>query len=171
VVRSIGTGGDSPSAGGRNKPGLAAPAGAALAEPDALPATSFDPFGDDKAENQAAVANVSDGDPRTAWKTSSYQDNFPKLKAGVGVYVDLGRNQKVRNVAVAAGAGYNAEVFVAERPSADLAGWGKPRAAGGNGTYGLGGISGRYVLVWFTSLPGTDGGYRVEVSEIKVDHG
>jgi serine/threonine-protein kinase len=171
VVRSIGTGGDSPSAGGRNKPGLAAPAGAALAEPDALPATSFDPFGDDKAENQAAVANVSDGDPRTAWKTSSYQDNFPKLKPGVGVYVDLGRNQKVRSVAVAAGAGYNAEVFVAERPSADLAGWGKPRAAGGNGTYVLGGISGRYVLVWFTALPETDGGYRVEVSEINVDHG
>jgi hypothetical protein len=72
---------------------------------------------------------------------------------------------------VAAGSGYNAEVFVAERLSADLAGWGKPRAAGGNGAYALGGISGRYVLVWFTSLPETDGGYRVEVSEIQVDHG
>ncbi len=106
-----------------------------------LPATSFDPFGDDKAENQAAVANVSDGDPSTAWKTSSYQDNFPKLKPGVGVYVDLGRNQKVRDVAVTAGGAYTAEIFVADRPSADLAGWGKPRAAGGNGTFDLGGVT------------------------------
>ena len=171
VVRSIGSSRESPSGDIRNKPSLAAPAGAVLSEPDALPATSFDPFGDDKAENQAAVANVSDGDPRTAWKTSSYQDNFPKLKQGVGVYVDLGRNQKVRNVAVAASAGYNAEVFVADRPSVDLAGWGKPKAAGGNGAYALSGLSGRYVLVWFTSLPQTEGGYRVEVSEIQVDHG
>jgi tRNA A-37 threonylcarbamoyl transferase component Bud32 len=172
AVRSLGEGGGPQSSTGRNKPSLAAPAGGALAEPDAFPATSFDPFGDDKAENQAGAANVSDGDPRTAWKTSSYQDNFPKLKPGVGVYVDLGRNQKVRNVTMTATSGYNAEVFVADRPSADLAGWGKPRAAGGNGSYGLGGVSGRYILVWFTSLPTSeDGGYRVEVAEIKVDRG
>jgi serine/threonine-protein kinase len=171
VVRSIGTGGEEPARDARQKPGLAAPAGTPLAEPLALPAMSFDPFGDDKAENQAAAANVSDSDPHTAWKTSSYQDNFPKLKDGVGVYVDLGRNRKVRSVEVTATPGYNAEIFVAERPSADLAGWGRARAAGGTGSYALGGVTGRYVLVWFTSLPETEGGYRVEVSEIKVDHG
>ena len=169
VILSLAGGGESPSDAAR-KPSLAAPAGAALAEPAALPATSFDPFGDDKAENQAAVANVSDGDPRTAWRTSSYQDNFPRFKQGVGVYVDLGRSRKVRSVSVTANGGYTAEVFVADRPSGDLAGWGKPEAAGGDGTFSLGGVPGRYVLVWFTSLPPTDGGYRVEVSEIKVDH-
>jgi tRNA A-37 threonylcarbamoyl transferase component Bud32 len=169
VVMSGSDDGESPSTGS-GKGSLAAPAGA-LAAPKALAAHSFDPFGDDKAENQAAVANVSDGDPRTAWKTSSYQDNFPKLKQGVGVYVDLGRNEKVRSVGVTANSGYNAEIYVADRPSADLAGWGKPRAAGGGGAYALGGVSGRYVLVWFTALPQTEGGYRVDVSEIKVDHG
>jgi hypothetical protein len=130
---------------------------------------SFDPFGDDKAENQATVGNVADGDPNTVWKTSTYNDNFPKLKPGVGVYLDLGRQQKVRSVKVAATPGYMAEIFVADRPSADLAGWGNPRAAGGTGTFSLGGVSGRYVLVWFTSLPELEGGYRVEVSEITVD--
>jgi tRNA A-37 threonylcarbamoyl transferase component Bud32 len=169
VVRSIGAGGGSASDTASNKPSLAAPAGAALAAPDGLPATSFDPFGDDRAENQAAAANVSDGDPRTAWKSSSYQDNFPKLKPGVGVYVDLGRSQKVRSVVVTATGDPAAEIFVADRPSADLAGWGKPRAAGPSGTFPLGGVNGRYVLVWFTSLPQTEGGYRVEVSEIDVD--
>jgi serine/threonine-protein kinase len=148
--------------------GLAAPAGA-LAAPKALAASSFDPFGDDKVENQASAALVSDGDPNTAWKTSSYQDNFPKFKPGVGVYVDLGRNQKVRTVNVQATPGYTAEIFVADRPGLDLPGWGKPRAVGGTGTFNVGGVSGRYVLVWFTSLPQIDGGYKVEVSEITVD--
>jgi tRNA A-37 threonylcarbamoyl transferase component Bud32 len=169
IVRSGGGGGASPSAPAR-KPGLAAPAGGALAEPKALPATSFDPFGDDKSENQAAVANVADGDPNTVWKTSSYNDNFPKLKPGVGVYLDLGHGQKVRNVKVSATAGYMAEIYVADRPSADLPGWGKVRSAGGTGTFDLHGVSGRYVLVWFTSLPQIEGGYKVEVAEITPDY-
>jgi serine/threonine-protein kinase len=167
IVRS-GDGGGSSSGTGR-KPGLAAPAGP-LAEPKALPAASFDPYGDDKSENQATVGNVADGDPATVWKTSSYQDNFPKLKPGVGVYLDLGRNQRVRSVKVAATNGYTAEIYVADRPSADLAGWGRPRAAGGSGTFDVGGVTGRYVLVWFTSLPQVDGGYKVEVSEITPDY-
>ena len=154
------------------KPGLAAPAGGALAEPQALPATSFDPYGDDKSENQATVGNVADGDPNTVWKSSNYNDNFPKLKPGVGVYLDLGRpNQKVRSVKVAANAGYVAQIYVADRPSAELAGWGAPRTVGGSGTFNVGGATGRYVLVWFTSLPQVDGGYRVEVSDISVDYG
>jgi serine/threonine-protein kinase len=169
VVLSSNGGGDSPSER-VGKGGLAAPAGA-LAAPKALAASSFDPFGDDKVENQAGAAHVSDGDPGTAWKTSSYQDNFPRFKAGVGVYVDLGRSQKVRTVNVKATPGYTAEIFVADRPGADLDAWGKPRAAGGTGTFNLGGVNGRYVLLWFTSLPQGEGGYKAEVSEITVDAG
>ena len=167
VVSFGGTGGETPSAGG-GKPGLAAPAGA-LAEPKALPASSFDPEGDNE-ENNHTTGFVADGDPGTAWKTSRYDENFPRLKRGVGVYVDLGRNQKVRTVKVAATPGYVAEVFVADRPGTDLAGWGKAQAAPGSGTFNLGGVTGRYVLLWFTSLPQVDGGYKVEVSEITVDH-
>jgi hypothetical protein len=73
-------------------------------------------------------------------------------------------------VKVAATNGYTAEIYVADRPSADLAGWGRPRAAGGSGTFDVGGVTGRYVLVWFTSLPQVDGGYKVEVSEITPDY-
>ena len=168
VVTSAGGGeNDSPSKGSP-KGSLAAPAGA-LAAPKALPAHSFDPFGDDKVENQASAGHVSDGDPNTAWKTSSYQDPFPRFKPGVGIYVDLGRSQKVRGVSVNATPGYTAEIFVADRPGADLAGWGKVRSAGSTGTFDLGGVNGRYVLVWFTSLPQLEGGYRAEVSEITVD--
>ncbi|HVW33164.1 MAG TPA: hypothetical protein VHL53_11535, partial [Acidimicrobiia bacterium] len=166
VVHSAGGGPPSTDA---TRPGIAAPAGGALAEPKALPAQSFDPYGDDKAENQATVGNVADGDPATVWKTSSYNDNFPKLKPGVGVYLDLGRSQTVRTVKVSATAGYAAQIYVADRPSTDLAGWGRPVAAG-SGTFDTRNAQGRYVLVWFTSLPQVDGGYKVEVSEINVDY-
>jgi hypothetical protein len=63
-----------------------------------------------------------------------------------------------------------AEIYVADQPSADLPGWGKVRAAGGTGTFDVHGVSGRYVLVWFTSLPQVEGGYKVEVSEITPDY-
>jgi len=168
IVRSGGGGGPASSRSG--KAGLAAPAGGALAEPRALPAHSFDPFGDDKVENESTVGNVSDGDPNTVWKTQSYNDNFPKLKPGVGVYLDLGRTSKVADVKVMASNGYVAEIYVADRPGADLQSWGRPRSGPGNGTFSLGGASGRYVLVWFTSLPEVDGSYKVEVSEITVDY-
>ena len=169
IVRSGGGDGVGPADPAR-KPGLAAPAGGALADPKGLPAHSFDPFGDDKAENEATVGNVSDGDPNTVWKTQGYNDNFPKLKPGVGVYLDLGRNQKVHSVKVMATAGYVAQIFVADQPSTDLAGWGRPRTPGGSGTFSLSGVTGRYVLVWFTSLPQIEGSYKVEVSEITVDN-
>jgi serine/threonine-protein kinase len=161
-------GGDGRSTDPPRKPGLAAPVGGVLAEPMALPATSFDPDGD-REENQPTAGNVADGDPATVWKSDRYVDNFPKFKSGVGIYIDLGRNQKVRSLKVAATAGHVASVFVAERASPDLAGWGKARAAGGGGSFDLGAAQGRYVLVWFTSLPSVDGGYKVEVSEITVD--
>jgi serine/threonine-protein kinase len=167
IVRS-GGGGQSGKTG--PKAGLAAPAGGALAEPKALPAHSFDPFGDDKVENESTVGNVSDGDPNTVWKTQSYNDNFPKLKPGVGVYLDLGRPSKIAAVKVMAPAGYTAQIYVADRPGADLPSWGKPVTSPGSGTFTLSGVSGRYVLVWFTSLPEIDGSYKVEVSEITVDY-
>ena len=86
------------------------------------------------------------------------------------MYLDLGRTSKVADVKVMATAGYVAEIYVADRPGADLQSWGPRRSGPGSGTFSLGGASGRYVLVWFTSLPEIDGSYKVEVSEISVDY-
>ena len=46
------------------------------------------------AENPAEVGNVIDGDPSTAWTTSTYFNNpaLGGLKPGVGVMLDLGRD-------------------------------------------------------------------------------
>ena len=59
--------------------------------------TAFDPEADGD-ENSAAAGNVVDGNPTTVWKTDKYNANFPSLKKGVGIYVDLGRSKKIRSV-------------------------------------------------------------------------
>jgi hypothetical protein len=63
---------------------------------------------------------------------------------------------------------WTGQVFVADRPSPALEGWGQPVATG-SGHFEVGGAEGRYVLVWFTSLVPAEGGYRLDVAEIKVD--
>ena len=132
-------------------------------------ATAFDPEADGD-ENSASVGKAIDGNSDTVWKTDTYRANFPSLKRGVGIYLDLGRARKIRAVEVdtPGQAGWAGEVFVADRRSPALAGWGEPVAAG-SGRFELGGAEGRYVLVWFTSLLPAEGGFRLAVAEIKVD--
>jgi serine/threonine-protein kinase len=137
--------------------------------------TAFDPEADGD-ENSASVGNVVDRDPATVWKTDTYHANFPSLKKGVGIYVDLGRSKTVRSVVVETpgASGWTGEVYVADRRSPTLAGWGEPAATGpgdqgSTTTFDLKGAEGRYVLVWFTSLLPSDGGFRLAVAEIMVD--
>jgi serine/threonine-protein kinase len=160
--------------GGRGGEPAATARGSIAAGVPMLP-TAFDPEADGD-ENSATVGNLVDRNPATVWKTDKYNANFPSLKKGVGVYLDLGRSKKVRAVDVLTPGpgGWTAEVFVADRRSPTLAGWGDPAATGPDGRestahFDLNGAQGRYVLVWFTSLLPADGGYRLDVAEIKVD--
>jgi serine/threonine-protein kinase len=137
--------------------------------------TAFDPEADGD-ENSATVGNAVDRNPATVWKTDTYNANFPSLKKGVGISVDLGRSKKIRSVEVETPGpgGWTGEVYVADRRSPTLAGWGDPAAAGPDGQastahFDLDGAKGRYVLVWFTSLLPNEGGFRLDVAEIKVD--
>lgn len=131
--------------------------------------TPYDPEGDGD-ENSATIAHLVDGDPTTLWKTDTYRANFPSLKDGVGVYLDLGRSKAVRGVDVATPGvrGWTGQVFVADRPAPDLRGWGEPVATGA-GHFDTAGARGRYVLVWFTSLAPVEDGFRVDVAGITVE--
>ena len=161
-------GGSSP---GTNPPrGVAGPVAGALGGPGPIRATSFDPEGDGN-ENQDAVGNLLDENPATVWKTQTYTSaNFGGLKRGVGVYFDLGATRKIRSVQIDAPgqAGWAGEVVVADKPFPTRDGWGTARAAGA-GHFDLGGASGRYVLVWLTALPQAQGGYRLEVADVRFD--
>ena len=146
-------------------------------------ALEFDPQGDPPTENPDEVAFSYDGDPRTRWRTVQYLRN-PKLggiKRGVGLVVDLGAPQPVREVRLAlSGSGTDVELRV---PAKELTGTSKPPMAsdqdwrsvakqlqaGATATLTASEpVTTRYVLVYLTSLPKEGQGYRGGIYEVEV---
>ncbi|MFM8775975.1 MAG: hypothetical protein ACKOEH_03660, partial [Actinomycetota bacterium] len=52
---------------------------------------SFDPNGDDAEENEAQIWALRDGNPKTAWTTDCYANQFFGTKEYVGVLIELTR--------------------------------------------------------------------------------
>ena len=66
-----------------------------------LTARDFDPQSDDPTENPELAPLAVDGDPATAWRTSTYFDQLgppPGLKTGVGLVVDLGERREFTRI-------------------------------------------------------------------------
>jgi hypothetical protein len=129
-------------------------------------------------ENPEQAGLAIDGDPSTAWQTMEYYGNpkFGLLKDGVGLVVDLGRQQEVSSAQVTVqGSPTNLEILAAPDGS------GQPtsvdnlrRVASANGVGGKADLDfdrpvrPQYLVVWLTSLPPADGAYRGRVAEIVV---
>jgi len=133
---------------------------------------SFDPAGDGE-ENEPRARLAIDGDPATNWNSDRYNTRaFGGLKPGVGLVLELDRAGDLTALSVtSATSGWSAAVYVADRPAADLAGWGEPVTrqsdVSGDAAFDLGGRKGAAVLLWITD-PGTAN--RVEVAEMAVRH-
>ena len=140
-----------------------------------LVAADLDPQGDPPSENPELAPLAVDGDPATGWNTSTYTQNLGPagLKTGVGLTVDLGeqpggqqrrrhgRGRRDRRVGLRQ----------RHRPVRRRAACGPPppRPCPTHRRLTLDTpATGRYVVVWLTSLPFTDGGYRGEVDEVAV---
>jgi putative peptidoglycan lipid II flippase len=137
-------------------------------------ATDFNPEGTGP-ENPTLAPLALAGNPRVGWQTEYYQGSpyFGGLKSGVGLLVDLGRPQLVRQL-----------TFRLTRPGAALqvrAGDALPAAAGdltvvgsvGNAgqqvTLTLTGVRARYWLIWLTRLPPVGNGtYQVGVADLRL---
>jgi eukaryotic-like serine/threonine-protein kinase len=161
--------GDSDAGGGASP--------SAVADNQTLPIVSvsdFDPEGDDGSENPDAVGNAFDGNPSTAWSTSTYQapaTEFGNSKSGVGLIFELDGPHEVSAVSVNADdSEWSADVYVSDQSGSDLPAWGQPRAS----KQGLGrealfpvdpNASGRFVLLWLTRLP-TDG--KLGINEVAI---
>jgi len=136
---------------------------------------TFDPGGTGApGENDAEVALAIDGDPRTGWRTEGYLSRTFGIKPGVGLYVTLDRSSALRQLDVASPThDWSAQVYVADRPGATLADWGKPVAevtkAGGNATAALEGARGRYVLLWITDLGNGPSLVTAQINELTVE--
>ncbi len=139
-----------------------------------LEVSTLDPQGDGE-ERADEAPQAADGDPASTWTTERYfQQLGPQgLKTGVGLVVDLGESTAVREVDLQlVGAPTTAELYLTdEEPDdvADLEPVGEIEATDRRGATELSGEeSGRYLVVWLTSLPAVDGGFRGEVGEVVV---
>ena len=124
---------------------------------------TYDPEGD-QTENDSAVGLATDGILTTAWKSERYQRSF--FKSGVGLVVDAGRPVKANRVVVATDTpGYSADIRVGSSAGGPFVAVSKEKQTTARTTFVLAPRSGRYLMVWITSMP--DGG-AAAVNEITV---
>jgi len=144
-----------------------------VATPVVLPIAamaSFDPLGDD-VEGQSLVPRATDGDPATRWESDRYNSAaFGGLKDGVGLVLDLGAEADVSSVALNDdGEGGSVSLLTATGLSLDGSVPVATAAAGGAQVLTPAApVRTRFLIVWFTELPTTDGVFRAAVAEIAV---
>ncbi|WP_432477932.1 hypothetical protein [Nocardioides sp. GXQ0305] len=135
----------------------------------------FDPQGDPPEENPDVAPLAVDGDPATAWNTQTYFDQFGPggLKTGIGLVVDLGESQEVGQVDLTTlGSPMDVSYYVTEDDPTAVAGL-RPVASGTVEDDSLRTTfdepaTGRYLIVWITSLPQVGSDFRAEIAEVEV---
>jgi hypothetical protein len=129
--------------------------------------TIEDPPPGDGIENDSLLGLATDGDPATAWRSNNYYDG--KLnKPGLGLLFDLGTDHVVTGFRLwTPHPGWTFQIGVGDDPSALL----RPSTPTFTSTsFDRGRISpttGRYVLLWITSVVPAGDGNRAEVGEFK----
>ncbi|WIY82604.1 protein kinase family protein [Propionimicrobium sp. PCR01-08-3] len=150
-------------------------------------AFDFDPTADggDNNENSDQASLAADGDPDTAWHTLTYLNNpaFGGLKPGAGIVYDLGEAQTVQSVrvlldnepaAVQLMVPIENDASAASPPMNTVSEWQVIAAVGDGGAETTltpeEEVSTRWVMVYFTSLPGIGGNqYRSGVAETYIN--
>lgn len=126
----------------------------------------IDPFGDgDEHSSNAGLAN--DGDVQTAWRSEDYHDG-ELGKPGIGMLLDLGTSRQVVGLRLwTPHPGFGISVAVGDDPDTLIDDVGPELASTALTRVPLRG-TGRYVLVWITSVVPVEDGNRAEVAEVRV---
>ncbi len=140
-----------------------------------LVASDLDPQGTDGGENSDDAGLAVDGDPQTAWFTSSYDQQFGPdgLKTGVGLVIDLGEQRQVSGIDLTlVGLPTGLSYYLADTPPTEVADL-EPVTieTAENESLSLDldePVAGRYLVVWLTSLPTQGVGFRGGISEVRV---
>jgi hypothetical protein len=133
-------------------------------------ATSFDPDGPDKAENEDRIPLLRDGRQDTVWGTDRYRARTFGTKPGVGVELRLDRTHRLGRLRIESPTqGWAARVYVADAPGATLRDWGTAvdeaeNIAGGT-TFDLQDRQGGAVLIWITDTGTT---HKAEIAEVQL---
>ena len=132
----------------------------------------FDPPPGDGEEHNAQAGLVVDGNPATYWTTENYNEMNLAPKPGVGLLFDLGQSSRVTGFELESPyPGYTFQIRVGDDPN-QLATTTGPafRITTSDLRQSLAQpLTGRYVLLWITSVVrNVDGGNRAAVGEFKV---
>jgi putative peptidoglycan lipid II flippase len=131
-----------------------------------LAVTAIDPFGDG-SELSSNAGLAADGDLSTAWKSENYFDG-ELGKPGIGLVLDLGQSVEVDGLRLSTPyPGFTFGVAVGDDPSTLVEHVGNTVTSTASTRVRLQG-TGRYVLVWITSIVPVDDGTRAEVAEVRV---
>jgi putative peptidoglycan lipid II flippase len=124
---------------------------------------AYDPAGDG-SENDGDAGLATDGNRATAWKSEHYRSAF--TKAGVGLVIDAGRPVRANRVTVVTESpGYNAQVRVGTSAKGPFVSVSETKVTTPRTTFALQPRSGRYLMLWITSMPETG---TAAVNEITV---
>ena len=131
--------------------------------------SALDPQGG--GESSETAPRAVDGDPATAWESQRYNSAaFGGLKDGMGLLLDLGVEADVTGVQLTAG-GEGGSVSLLTAPGPALEGSVPVATAAAGGVQALTPpqpVRSRYLVLWFTQLPTTDGVFRASVAEVAV---
>ncbi|PDP87548.1 hypothetical protein CQJ94_10860 [Glycomyces fuscus] len=121
-------------------------------------------------EHSDKAGRAHDGDTATEWNTQGYRDPLSDIKPGVGLQLDLGAVHEVHEVDLnLGGSGYEFQILAGESDSDSEDGYEVVGSGeGGSQVVTLDEpVDARYVVVWFTALPGS-GEWRGTVYEAEV---
>jgi serine/threonine protein kinase len=129
-----------------------------------------DPPPGDGTENDDRLPDAIDGDPSTVWRSENYFDGRLN-KPGMGLVLDLGRERTVTGFRLSTpNPGFTFSVLVGDDPATTIEN--APEAttyAAPESERGLEPRTGRYVVVWITSVVAlSDGTHRATVSDVRI---
>jgi len=131
-------------------------------------ALAFDPFGDGQ-EHDDLTGLAIDGDPSTVWMTENYNQLNLAPKPGVGLLFDLGDSHEVTGFRLQTpNPGFDFQIRVGDDQQALATQDGPAFEAATSLRRPIPPATGRYVLVWITSVVGTDSGNRATIGEFTV---
>lgn len=169
VVWMVGFNKSGPSAAGAGtQPSASTSAPAAGAPLSIAGASTFNPYGSPpgNTENPETAGAAIDGNPSTAWSTSYYYNhpNLGGLKPGTGLLIDMGKEVRLSQVELlfsSAGGPTTASIYLGNNPTdtkttalSNFTLVSPSASASGDHKFPVSSqATGRYVLIWLTSLP------------------
>jgi len=155
-----------PTAGSSTQPPSSSSASAAGAVLTPVSDSTFNIYGSPagNTENQSTAPNAIDGSMSTAWSTSYYFDhaNLGGLKPGTGLLLDMGKEVRLSQVEVlfSAQGPTTAQIYLGNSAAmsktalSDFTLVSPSASASGDHKFPVSSqATGRYVLIWLTSLP------------------